>query len=143
VRRDSGVYEGWTVPVEYDPLLSKLAVWGADRTEAIARLRRALGEYEVFGIETNISFFRLVLEHPDFVAGRLDTGFIDRVLAAGLMEEAPPSAEEERVAMLAATLHTGRYQERKPPATARDTTWKDAGRDFLLNQWPLRGARKS
>ncbi len=107
VRRDSGVYEGWTVPLEYDPLLSKVAVWGTDRGEAIARMKRALGEYEIFGIKTNIPFFRRVLEHPEFVAGHLDTGFIDRVLAAGLMEEAPPSLEEERVAMLATALHVG------------------------------------
>ena len=104
VRRDNGVYEGWTVPLEYDPLLSKVAVWGSERAEAIARMRRALGEYEIFGIKTNIPFFRRLLEHPEFVAGRLDTGFIDRVLAAGLMQEAPPSPEEERVAMLAAAL---------------------------------------
>ena len=108
IRHDSGVYEGWHVPLEYDPLLSKLAVWARDRAEAMARLRRALGEYEIQGIRTNIPFFRRVLEHPDFVAGRLDTGFIDRVLAAGLMEEEPPSEEEERVALLAALLHVER-----------------------------------
>ena len=83
-------------------------------SEAMARLRRALGEYEIQGIRTNIPFFRRVLEHPDFVAGRLDTGFIDRVLAAGLMEEEPPSEEEERVALLAALLHAERNGDAKP-----------------------------
>ena len=140
VRRDSGVYEGWTVPVEYDPLLSKVAVWGTARGEAIARMRRALGEYEIFGIKTNIPFFRRLLEHPEFVAGHLDTGFIDRVLAAGLMEEAPPSPEEERVAVLAAALHGGGREGKKAPASARDSTWKNAGRDSLHNQWPRRGS---
>jgi acetyl-CoA carboxylase biotin carboxylase subunit len=143
VRRDSGVYEGWTVPVEYDPLLSKVAVWATDRAEAIARMRRALGEYEIFGIKTNILFFRRVLEHPDFVAGQLDTGFIDRVLAAGLMEEAPPTPEEEHVAMLAAALHVGRYEGRKTPASTNDSAWKEAGKNSLLNQWPQRGGRRS
>ena len=113
VRRDSGVYEGWTVPLEYDPLLVENRGLGEGPREAIARMRRALGEYEVFGIKTNIPFFRRVLEHPEFVAGRLDTGFIDRVLAAGLMEEAPPSPEEERVAMLAAALHAGGHAGKK------------------------------
>ena len=136
VRRDSGVYEGWTVPLEYDPLLSKVAVWGTERREAIARMRRALGEYEVFGIKTNIPFFRRLLEHPEFVAGHLDTGFIDRVLAAGLMEEAPPAPEEERVAVLAAALHAGGREEKKAAASTRHSTWKNAGRDSLLNQWP-------
>jgi len=142
VRRDSGVYEGWTVPLDYDPLLSKVAVWGTDRAEAIARMRRALGEYEIFGIKTNIPFFRRVLEHPDFVAGHLDTGFIDRVLAAGLMQEAPASPEEERVAMLVAALHAGGQGRKKAPASPPNRGWKNAGRDSLLNQWPQRGNRR-
>src|SRR5271157_2974245 len=140
VRRDSGVYEGWTVPLEYDPLLSKIAVWGTARAEAIARMRRALGEYEIFGIKTNIPFFRRLLEQAEFVAGRMDTGFVDLALAAGLMEEAPPSPEEERVAMLAAALHMGGHEGKKTPASTRDSTWKNAGRDSLLNQWPRRGS---
>jgi acetyl-CoA carboxylase biotin carboxylase subunit len=139
VRRDDGVYEGWTVPLEYDPLLSKIAVWGTDRAEAIARMRRALGEYEIFGIKTNIPFFRRLLEHPEFVAGRLDTGFIDRALAAGLMEEAPPAPEEERVAALAVALHVGGRKEKKTPASPGHSAWKNAGRDSLLRQWPRKG----
>jgi len=143
VRRDSGVYEGWTVPLEYDPLLSKVSVWGTGRAEAIARMRRALGEYEVFGIKTNIPFFRRLLEHPEFATGCLDTGFIDRVLTAGLMEEAPPSPEEERVAALAAALHARGREEKKTPASRGETAWKNAGRDALLNQWPPRGGWRS
>jgi acetyl-CoA carboxylase biotin carboxylase subunit len=143
VRRDNGVYEGWTVPLEYDPLLSKVAVWGTERTEAIARMRRALGEYEIFGIKTNVLFFRRLLEHPEFVAGRLDTGIIDRALAAGLMEEAAPSAEEERVAMLAAALHMEGHEEKITPASTRGSTWKNAGREAALNQWPRRGSWRS
>jgi len=138
VRRDSGVYEGWAVPLEYDPLLSKVAVWGTDRTEAIARMRRALGEYEVLGIKTNIPFFRRVLEHPDFVAGRLDTAFIDRVLAAGLIEETPPSPEEECVAMLATALQVEKHERKITPAAAHDSPWKTAGRNSLARQWPKR-----
>jgi acetyl-CoA carboxylase biotin carboxylase subunit len=134
IRRDSGVYEGWRVPIEYDPLLSKLAVWATDRAEAIARLERALGEYEVYGIQTNIPFFRRVLKHPDFVAGRLDTGFIDRVLAEGLMDEVPPSVDEERVAMMAALLHVERDDQPQLPATAANQGWKQAGRRRALDQ---------
>src|ERR1019366_3954401 len=128
IRRDSGVYEGWQVPLEYDPLLSKLAVWATDRPEAIARLQRALGEYEIQGIQTNIPFFRRVLAHSDFVAGRLDTGFIDRVLAAGLMQEEPPSVEEERVAMLAAMLHAEQNRQGHSTLAAANQGWKQAGR---------------
>jgi acetyl-CoA carboxylase biotin carboxylase subunit len=81
VREDSGVYQGWTVPLDYDPMLSKLIVHAADRATAIARMRRALDEYFVGGIKTNLPLFRRILEHPDFVTARIDTGFLDRLLA--------------------------------------------------------------
>ncbi len=138
VRRDSAVYEGWQVPLEYDPLLSKLAVWAPDRTEAIARLQRALGEYEIQGIQTNIPFFRRVLEHPDFVAGKLDTGFIDRVLAAGLMEEEPPSEEEEAAALLAALLDAERNGGAKQATPSTGDGWRQAGRRASLHRQPSR-----
>jgi len=138
IRSDSGVYEGWKVPIEYDPLLAKLVVWGSDRSEAIARLRRALAEYEVFGIETTVPFFRRVLEHPDFVAGHIDTGFIDRALADGILSEDESSPEEERVALLAAALDAARNGVGRPPAPAPDNAWKMAGREGLLNRWPHR-----
>ncbi len=82
VREDSGVYEGWTVPVDYDPMLSKLIVHAPDRAAALARMRRALDEYFVAGIKTNLPLFRRILEHPDFAAARIDTGFLDRLLAS-------------------------------------------------------------
>jgi acetyl-CoA carboxylase biotin carboxylase subunit len=76
VRDDSGAYPGATVSRHYDPLVSKLSVWGADRPCALARLARALGEYRVAGIRTNLSFHQNLVAHPDFVAGRYDTSFI-------------------------------------------------------------------
>jgi acetyl-CoA carboxylase biotin carboxylase subunit len=139
VRSDSGVYEGWTVPLEYDPLLAKLVVWGNDRAEAVARLRRALREYEVFGIETTIPFFRRVVDHPDFVAGQIDTGFIDRALAEGILSEDEPSRELERVALLAAALDASRHSTAPLGPSGRESAWKAAGRDALLNRWPTRG----
>jgi len=83
IRRDSGMYEGWTVPIDYDPLLAKLIGYGTDRQQAIARLIRALNEYFVGGIKTNISLFRQILRDPDFQAGKLDTGYLDRLLSHG------------------------------------------------------------
>ena len=76
VRDDSGVYEGWDVPIYYDPMISKLCTYGRTREEAIQRMLRALQEYTVEGIITNIPFHRWVLQHPRFLAGDLDTGFI-------------------------------------------------------------------
>ncbi len=140
IRDDSGVYEGWTVPLEYDPLLSKLVVWGSNRAETIGRMRRALSEYEVSGVQTNIPFFRRVLDHPDFVAGQLDTGFIDRVLAGGLLSEDEPSREAERVALLVAALDAWRYSRWRavPCLFSHENAWKAAGRESLLNRWPRR-----
>jgi acetyl-CoA carboxylase biotin carboxylase subunit len=78
VRDDSGIYEGATISVFYDPLAAKLIVWGQSRPEALARMRRALDEYAVGGIKTNLLFHRRMLRHPAFLAGDYDTGFIDR-----------------------------------------------------------------
>jgi acetyl-CoA carboxylase, biotin carboxylase subunit len=80
IRDDSGVYEGWEVPIHYDPMVSKLAAWGANRTEAIARLERALAEYHVLGIRTTIPFFQKVLRDEEFISGAIDTGYIARLL---------------------------------------------------------------
>ena len=143
IRIDSGVYEGWQVPLEYDPLLSKLAVWAWNRSEAITRLQRALGEYEIQGIHTSIPFFRRVLQHPDFVAGRLDTGFIDRVLAAGLMQDEAPSEEEERVALLAALLDAERNSGAKQSTPTASNGWKQAGRHDSLHRHPQRTGGRS
>jgi acetyl-CoA carboxylase, biotin carboxylase subunit len=76
IRDDSGVYEGWEVPIYYDPMISKLCAYGRTRDEAIQRMLRALQEYTVEGIVTNIPFHRWALKHPRFVAGDIDTGFI-------------------------------------------------------------------
>jgi acetyl-CoA carboxylase biotin carboxylase subunit len=81
IRQDGGIYEGWTVPMDYDPLLAKLIGYGSDRRQAIMRLERALAEYFVAGIKTNISLFQRILGDADFQAGKIDTGYLDRLLA--------------------------------------------------------------
>ena len=76
IRLDSGIYPGWTVPMEYDPLLAKLAVWGPTRKAAIARMTRALAECHIGGIKNNVAFFRDIMQDPEFAAGEIHTGFI-------------------------------------------------------------------
>ena len=83
VRDDSGVDEGTEVGVHYDPLVSKLIAWAGTREEAIRRMRRAVAEYRVVGVRTTLPFFARALTHPDFVAGDVDTGFVERMLATG------------------------------------------------------------
>jgi len=82
VRNDSGCYEGAEISVHYDPMISKLIAWGQDRGSALARMRRALDEYQVRGIETNLAFHRRCVRHPDFVVGDYDTAFIGHNAAA-------------------------------------------------------------
>jgi acetyl-CoA carboxylase biotin carboxylase subunit len=98
IREDSGIYEGWTVPIDYDPLLAKLISYGTDRAQAIARMRRALDEYFVGGIKSNLALFRRILDDKDFQAGKLDTGFLDRLLKAGVVEARKPDAEVAAIA---------------------------------------------
>ncbi len=103
IRRDSGMYEGWTVPTDYDPLLAKLIGYGTDRNQAIGRLTRALNEYFVGGIKTNISLFRRILNDPDFRAAKMDTGFLDRLLKQK-SEDSQVSPEATEVAVIAAGM---------------------------------------
>ena len=96
IRLDNGVYAGWTVPIDYDPLLAKLIGYGQDRRQAISRLARALPEYFVDGIKTNLGLFRRILADDDFQSGKIDTGYLERLLgsepAAGKKEAAPIAA---------------------------------------------------
>jgi acetyl-CoA carboxylase biotin carboxylase subunit len=101
IRRDSGMYEGWTVPMEYDPLLAKLIGYAETREQAIQRLERALYEYFVGGIKTNISLFRRILKDPDFRTGKIDTGFLDRLLKRATPER---DARHELIATVAAGI---------------------------------------
>jgi acetyl-CoA carboxylase, biotin carboxylase subunit len=80
IRLDSGVYEGWAVPIDYDPLLAKLIGHGQDRPQAISRLARALREYFVAGIKTNVALFQRILADEHFRSGKIDTGYLERIL---------------------------------------------------------------
>jgi acetyl-CoA carboxylase, biotin carboxylase subunit len=110
VRDDSGVYPGYTVPTVYDPMISKLSVWAPTRLEAIARMRRALSEYVVKGITTNIRYLRAILAHPEFVAGNYDTGFLPRLHSALLGRHDHQLGE---VALLAAVVDAYQRDQRR------------------------------
>jgi acetyl/propionyl-CoA carboxylase alpha subunit len=101
VRVDSGLSPDTEVTVHYDPLLSKIVTWGADRDEAVGRMREALGRTVVLGVVTNLARLRAVVEHPAFQAGQLHTGFLEEHLST-VGPPAPPPPEA--VAALAAAL---------------------------------------
>jgi acetyl-CoA carboxylase biotin carboxylase subunit len=135
VRNDSGVYPGAEVSVHYDPMISKLICWGRDRTEAIARMRRALKEFVIKGIKTTIPFHRVVMEHPSFVKGHFDTSFIESEVLPSTATTLPPDEEERRVGVMLAAIETykrdceraGRAQP-SGPASGSGQRWKSFGR---------------
>ena len=92
IRLDNGVYAGWTVPIDYDPLLAKLIGYGEDRQQAISRLARALPEYFVAGIKTNLGLFRRILADKDFQSGKIDTGYLERLLKVETLATADEKA---------------------------------------------------
>ncbi|HUB91255.1 MAG TPA: acetyl/propionyl/methylcrotonyl-CoA carboxylase subunit alpha [Dyella sp.] len=100
VRLDGGVIEGDAVTIFYDPMIAKLIVYGADRTQALQRLREALAECEIVGPKSNIAFLERLVRHPVVVEGRIDTGYLDRHLDEFLTGDASPS---EHVLFAAAT----------------------------------------
>jgi acetyl-CoA carboxylase biotin carboxylase subunit len=130
VRDDSGVYAGYTVPNVYDPMISKLSVWAPTRAEAIFRMRRALEEYVVKGITTNIRYLKHIIEHPTFQGGNYDTGFLGREHQKLLGTEHPELA---KAAMIAAAVHAHQVAEKKQAelpqaAHAGVSPWRAAGR---------------
>jgi acetyl-CoA carboxylase biotin carboxylase subunit len=132
VRLDSGVYPGWTVPLEYDALLAKLVTWGPDRNTAIQRLRRALAEYSITGIQTNISFFLDILDDPEFLAGDISTAFIPDFLARRKPPTKPAPGLDLAVA-LAALTHFQKARESATIASNADAgRWLSEGRGRLL-----------
>src|SRR5580658_1058099 len=117
VRDDGGAYPGCVISSFYDPLISKLSVWAPTRERAVARMRRALSEYVVTGIRTNLAFHDKLFAHPEFVAGRYDTGFLDRHRDELLGYPRVPAENEQAVAV-AVALAAARMERATGASTA-------------------------
>jgi acetyl-CoA carboxylase biotin carboxylase subunit len=127
IRNDNGVYNGFTVPIFYDPMLSKLIAHGADRDEAIARMKRALEEYRVDGIETTMPFYSLIMDDPDFRAAQFDTGYLGRFLERENLDR--PADERQRdAAIVAAAIMAFEEAEAGRLPDESESVWKKAGR---------------
>jgi acetyl-CoA carboxylase, biotin carboxylase subunit len=141
LRLDEGVYEGWTVPNDYDPLLSKLIAWGNSREETVARLRRALEEYAITGIKTNAGLFRRILAEPDFLRGEIHTKWLDELLTRGGHPEAPGESRVEDAAAIAAAVWQAQQASRGAAMTATangESRWKMEGRREQVDTWGAR-----
>jgi len=146
IRLDEGVYEGWTVPTDYDPLLSKLIAWGNSREETIARLRRALDEYFVTGIKTNAALFRRILAEPDFLRGEIHTKWLDELLrrpssaAPDLHMPGHSDRFADAAAIAAALWHSNQSNKDAGAPSSQDSSqpsrWKQEGRRQQLDRLP-------
>jgi len=134
VRIDSGVYAGYEISQYYDPMISKLIVWGANRNEAIQRMDRALGEFVVNGVTTNISYLRKIVQHPAFLAGETQTDFIEKHLSQG---KASPSPEHIDVALIAAAIRQHEYSKELAERIVSGSGSDQEG----TSQWCLNGRR--
>ena len=127
IRNESSVYADCVIPIHYDPLISKLIAHGEDREQAIARMRRALGEYKIGGVRTTIPFFEVLFSHPQFVRGNLHTHFIEEHRLVEKMAEA--QLEKESIPLIAAALDYFLRNRTSPETFARQrSAWKERSR---------------
>jgi len=152
VRMDEGVYPGWVVPMDYDPLLGKLIVWANNREEAIARMSRALDEYYVSGIQTNVNLFRRIFNDSEFVRGEFHTKWLDEWLKKDREARDKSAAEADATARYAAIVgavawHLGRAgavtgmqtdASAQGAVQATASRWKLQGRDEQVGGFPER-----
>ena len=133
MRDDSAVYSGYRVPNFYDPMISKLSVWAPTRMEAILKMRRALDEYVLTGITTNLRYLNQIVSHAEFVKGDYDTGFLGREHQKLLGEEDPALT---RFSMIAAAVRAHQRAEKQQATIdsaqktggATGSSWRSAGR---------------
>lgn len=139
VRHDGYVYPGYEIPMYYDPMISKLIVWGTNREEAIARMRRALYAYKISGVSTSIPFLEKVMQHPVFIKGNYNTHFIDTYLKE-LLEVSECDGLCEDVAVITAFIHyldeLGRVQNgaHDGKVAIRESRWKQMGKSLNLRR---------
>ncbi len=129
VRVDGGVYPGWTVPIDYDPLLAKLSAWADSRPAAINRMRRAVSEFRVLGITTNLALFGEIFADEAFVAGDLDTALLDRFMQRRSIGDTDP--QQVAAVIIAAAQSESQISKRVPENGSAGSAWRAAGRREL------------
>ena len=140
IRLDDGVYEGWTVPNDYDPLLAKLIAWGNSREETIARLRRALEESTITGIKTNVALFLRILADPDFLRAEIHTKWLDELLSRPHADAAANTSGAADAAAIAAALwqatRNSSTSSASQPNSDETSRWKLEARRQQLDRTP-------
>jgi acetyl-CoA carboxylase biotin carboxylase subunit len=150
IREDSGVSEGWTVPLEYDPMISKVIAFDTSRQEAIERMMRALSEYYIGGIATNVRLFRQILRDSDFRAGKFDNSYLEPLLAKPKLKTEKGNSERHAPRQQPAVIAASRFHRKEAVAAAKESEyasfsyniavsssaskWKRAARSEALRQ---------
>ena len=137
VRIDSYVYEGYEIPIYYDPMIGKLIVWATTRQYAIERMRRVLYEFKITGVKNNISYLRKIMSTPDFVEGHYDTGFIAKN-AESLKHKNSSKGTAENIAIIAAYIDYLMNLEENASAGLKDNSPISRWRAFGLHKGVLR-----
>ena len=137
VRIDSYVYEGYEIPIYYDPMIGKLIVWATNRQYAIERMRRVLYEYKITGLKTNLTYLKRIMHNPDFVKGEYNTLFIEK---NSRMLQRPNSNNEEieNIAMIAAYIDYLMNLEENSSTQSSDGRPISRWREFGLQKGVLR-----
>lgn len=138
VRHDSAVYDAAEIPIYYDPMIAKLITWGNNRNQAIQRMQRAMAEYEIGGFKNNLSFLRTILEHPEFLKGKIYTRFIEdhpELMKRELAKKIP-----QEIILAVAALDAGGSKQIKQVGGGQSflpsSPWKQLGlRDTLANRY--------
>ncbi|MFC2097407.1 acetyl-CoA carboxylase biotin carboxylase subunit [Bacteroidota bacterium] len=134
IRLDGYVYEGYNIPIYYDPMISKLIVWADTRKEAIQRMNRALSEYKITGIKTNIRFLEQIMKTKKFVDGKYNTHFIDNNLKK-LIENNTQDTDNQDIAMVIAYLEYLKASDVNHTPSTNGTpvsNWREFGRSQAL-----------
>jgi acetyl-CoA carboxylase biotin carboxylase subunit len=136
IRTDGYVYEGFEIPIYYDPMISKLIVWGNNREEAIKRMRRALFEYKITGVKTSISFLEKVMSSKDFRDGIYDTHFIDNHIDNFLGDTTNCTEECEDIAAIAAYFeyktNLEKHAQENNEKSIEGKSWKEFGKKISI-----------
>jgi acetyl-CoA carboxylase biotin carboxylase subunit len=135
VRTDGYIYEGYEITVFYDPLISKLIIWAQNRDEAVARMKRALYEYKITGVKTNIQFLERIMNTTDFINGEYDTHFIEKN-EEYLMKGEPCTLECEDLAMIMAYVEHQSHSDKRLRFSLnhhQKSNWKEYGRLYRIN----------
>jgi acetyl/propionyl-CoA carboxylase alpha subunit len=128
VRNENGIYPGYEIPIYYDPLLGKLIVWGEDRPTAIHRARRALEEYQIDGVKTNVEFLLWALDEPGFIDGSYDNRYIEQHFTPELLHADPKELELAAIAASITAYNCLKRTTFEEAEELRDNTWRRIAR---------------